>query len=128
MEAKTPTPRSNIQFEKVAISKKKMLRFQSHKTVALGDIFGQSIHATTTDSLTPPAIHNAICIFPVALDSQPPITAPSRMHKKAKTRLLRLTFPVRERPMSGSDAKSQRTLVTTTVGISLRLSARLPTI
>lgn len=94
----------------------------------VGEVLGQQTHATTIAALIPPATHRAVCICPVTFDSHPPATAPANMLKKANARRLRLTFAVRGRAISGSDAKSHKTLVTTTVGISLRLRARLPTI
>lgn len=100
----------------------------SYPTSTPFELSGQKIHATTTDILIPPATHNATCILPVTLVSHPPATAPARMQRKARTRLLRFTFLVSGREISGSDAKSHKTLVTTTVGISLRLSTRLLTI
>lgn len=100
----------------------------SQSSAWVGEVLGQHIHATTTAALIPPATHKAVCICPVTLDSHPPATAPANIPKNANARRLRLTFAARGRIISGSDAKSHKTLVTTTVGISLRLRARLPTI
>lgn len=89
---------------------------------------GQSIHEHITSILIPPATHSTVCIPPVTFEIHPPITAPARIPVNASTLLFLFTFLLRGLAISGSDAKSQSTLVTTTVGISLRLNVLLPTI
>ena len=75
---------------------------------------------------TPAAIHNAVCTAPVAWEIHPPLTAPSRMAKKANTLRFRFALPVRAPKRCGSAAVSHSRLVTTTVGISLMSKTRLP--
>lgn len=81
-----------------------------------------------TPTLIPPATHNEGAIPPVAVAIHPPTTALSRMPTNESNLRFLFAFVLNGLTSFGSDAISHSTLVTTTVGISLRHNVRLPTI
>ena len=86
----------------------------------------QKPQETATSNLIPADNHKMGGISPVALVTQPPTMAPINVNRKATTRRSRFSF--RNRNSLGSDIRSHRRLVMTTVGISLNPRARLATI
>lgn len=79
--------------------------------------------------LVPPATHNIAATLCVAFETHPPTIAPTNVSVNAIARLFRFRLVTGgQRKRSGSEKRSQRRLVITTVGISATSRARLVTI